>query len=372
MNRIGRVEIMRIATVTSGTTTSSHCHGARHSSDAASSAAARWPTVRIQLAQAPATIPARWLSGTQTSATSPPTKPATVAGATAGAASRLATTATREICPEIAAMAGVHTSWAAIGTAIASAHHRGIHRSRRRANGGASSKIPAVAVTERMKPADRESHGSRNNSPTTAQARARTPPRAPKPSAATPTAPIAAARTTLGSGRASSTKATIESAPSTQSPRRRMPTARPTAITTASTIVRLVPETAMRWVSPLRRKSSSTLSLTRPSSPSTRAGTSASGSSPTGVTAWRTPSRTRSEASHHQVARSAGPRRTTSITAASSDASEGASRPMATNRRPTTRSSASPSRNAVAWSRVLKSASRLTARRTSTSTTTDS
>ena len=118
--------------------------------------------------------------------TSPPSSPATVAGATAGAASRLATTATSEICPDIAAIAGVQTSWAAIGTAIASAHHRGIQRSRRRANGGASSRIPAVAVAERMKPADRDSHGSRNSSPTTAHASARTPPRAPNPSAATP------------------------------------------------------------------------------------------------------------------------------------------------------------------------------------------
>ena len=52
-----------------------------------------------------------------------------------------------------------------------------------------------------------------NSRATIATESVRTPPRLPRPSAARPTTPIAAALTTLGSGRASSTKAATDTIP---------------------------------------------------------------------------------------------------------------------------------------------------------------
>ena len=163
-----------------------------------------------------------------------------------------------------------------------------------------------------------------------------------------PTTPMAAARTTLGSGRASSTNPATDTRPSTTRTRRGAPSDRASTSTTASTIVRFVPDTASRWVRPLRRNSSCTSSEIRWSSPSTSAGTSADGSRPVWATACRTPARTRSEASHHHAAGRVGDRRTTSIVATSLVAPDGASRPTIVSRRPTTRSSVGPSTNAVA------------------------
>ena len=72
--------------------------------------------------------------------------------------------------------------------------------------------MPAVARTLSAKPGETASHGSHSSSAVTATPSARTPrsrPLPPSPSSAT--VPIAAARTTLGSVRASSTKPTIPS-----------------------------------------------------------------------------------------------------------------------------------------------------------------
>ena len=87
---------------------------------------------------------------------------------------------------------------------------------------------------------------------------------------------MTAARSTDGSGRATSTNPTTQSAPTTSSPRARTPAQRARSSTEASTSVRLVPDTAVRCVSPAVRKSSVTSVGSRSSSPVTNAGTSAS------------------------------------------------------------------------------------------------
>ena len=107
------------------------------------------------------------------------------------------------------------------------------------------------------------------------------------------TEPIAAARSTLGSGRASSTNPATPSTPTTSRPRARTPAQRATTSRKPTTSVRLVPETAARWVSPQVRKSSTTSSDICWSSPTTRAGTSARESGGAPATAARIPARTR-------------------------------------------------------------------------------
>ena len=133
-------------------------------------------------------------------------------------------------------------------------------RPARRARPGASSRMPAVASTESAKPdRARPARDRRSSSATTADAERRgrraAGRRRPCPSSAT--VPIAAARTTLGSVRASSTKPTmpsraddVEPAAPDAAPAGQRPAGSPT------TRVRLVPETASRWVRPVVRKSS--------------------------------------------------------------------------------------------------------------------
>ena len=76
--------------------------------------------------------------------------------------------------------------------------------------------MPAVANTDSAKPAETASAGVTSSNPVTATPSARRPRRRPSvPSANSPTVPIAAARTTLGSVRASRTKPTIPSRPTT-------------------------------------------------------------------------------------------------------------------------------------------------------------
>ena len=234
-------------------------------------------------------------SGSATRPTTPPASPRTVAGPTAGAASRFAPTATRLTCPEIAATSGVQAIWAASGTDTASATHRGSQRISRSRHPGASQRIPAVARTESAKPRVCASQGSKSSSRRTAAPSARVPRRRPWwPIPISPTAPMAAARTTLGSVRARSTKPTTPSAPTTASPRARTPAQRASSSIEPTTRVRLVPETASRWVSPEVRKSSLSASGIAASSPSTRAGTSARGPGGWWATASRIEARRRS------------------------------------------------------------------------------
>ena len=133
-----------------------------------------------------------------------------MAGATAGAASRLAPTATRLTWPESAATTGVQATCAASGTETASATQRGSHRISASRHTGARSRMPAVASTDSAKPAVTASRGHTSSSAEHGDAEA--PGAARAPVAAHPdsaTVPIAAARTTLGSARAISTKPTM-------------------------------------------------------------------------------------------------------------------------------------------------------------------
>ena len=133
-----------------------------------------------------------------------------------GATTRFAPTATRLTWPEIAATSGVHASWAASGTATASAAHLGTHRPNASRSPGPSTRIPAVATTDRANPTDTASDGFSSSSVTTATPSAPGPRRRPStPIPSRATVPIAAARTTLGSVRASSTKPTMPRAPTT-------------------------------------------------------------------------------------------------------------------------------------------------------------
>ena len=154
-------------------------------------------------------------SGLHSRPSSPPESPSTVAGATAGAASRLAPTATRLTWPEIAATTGVQATWAASGTDTASATQRGVHRISASRQTGASRRIPAVASADSANPAVTASRGQTSSRPSTATPRPRTPRERPlRPIPTSATAPIAAARTTLGSARAVSTKPQMPSTPS--------------------------------------------------------------------------------------------------------------------------------------------------------------
>ena len=85
----------------------------------------RVATAMIQATHQPATVPSRRPATGSTSPTRPPPSPSTVAGPTAGAAARLAATATRLTWPESPATTGVQASWAAAGIAIASADPSG-------------------------------------------------------------------------------------------------------------------------------------------------------------------------------------------------------------------------------------------------------
>ncbi len=111
----------------------------------------------------------------------------------------LASTATTLTWPEIAAITGVQTIWAASGTAIASASASGIQRPRWSRQVGPRTRMPNVAKVDRTNPSERASHGSSATSATTATHSTRTP-RALDPVASPDkaTTPMAAARSTLG------------------------------------------------------------------------------------------------------------------------------------------------------------------------------
>lgn len=115
--------------------------------------------------------------------------------------------------------------------------------------------------------------------------------------------PQAAARSTLGSGRQTTTKARASAPPMTAVPRsdspRRGASPRRSArvarcggpISRASTIVRLLPETASKWVRSVARKASSRSGGTREVSPTTRPGSRARASGRSPSVASRSPAR---------------------------------------------------------------------------------
>ena len=147
---------------------------------------------------------------------------------------------------------------------------------------------------------------------------------------------MAAARSTLGSVRASSTKPTIPATPTTPSQRPRTPTQRATTSRNPTTRVRFVPETAVRCVRPVVRKSSTSPGGIPASSPSTSAGTSACWLAGRWATASRIEARRASvarQAAPAAAAVSGGPRGVT-VAARSPASSTGASRPVKRIRSP--------------------------------------
>jgi hypothetical protein len=212
-------------------------------------------------------------SGGETGATAAAVKPASVAGATAGAAATLAGTATTLTVPNAAASSGAHAACAASGVATASASQPGRRRWRRTRHGGARRSRPAVAQVDSAKPSDVASAGSSRTRNSTAPARKRRAARSrPVTVPASPNAPMVAARSTDGDGRASSTKNASPRPPSTAAVRGPTPQRRATRRTAASRMATFWPDTATRWVRPVRRKSSRTAGSRRVVSPTTRPG----------------------------------------------------------------------------------------------------
>ncbi len=223
------------------------------------------------------------------------TNPNTVAGATAGSASTFAGMATRLTRPEIAAMTGAVTACAAAATAIASATPIGTCQRRSwAAHPGAISNSAPVARADMAKPALVHSVGSQINNASTVADSAGTACLG-RPAASEPRAipAINAARSTLGEGRATTTKATSTSAPSAPHTHGRAPARRSASKTMPSTIEQFVPLTATRWVSPAIRNRSTSTGSSALVSPSTRPGSSPRSSIGSTVDAARRPDRTR-------------------------------------------------------------------------------
>ncbi len=221
--------------------------------------------------------------------------PSTVAGAIAGTTRRLAGTATRLTVPDRPAITGEQANCAAAGTARASAAPGGTPRRRSASRQrGASSSRPPVASTESAKPASPARSGSTSTSTVTAAARAGTAARGrPAARAASPIVPMVAARTTLGDGRTRMTKPTRAS-PHSPAARTGPARAQRASSSTAPTMMAtLEPDTAFRWVIPVARKSSSTVSGNSLVSPTTRPGSRPPGSSGSDAQACCRPARSR-------------------------------------------------------------------------------
>src|SRR5690349_6441565 len=161
---------------------------------------------------------------------------------------RFAGTATRLTAPDMPAITGAQATWAAAGTASASAAPAGQPRRRSPSrHTGASSSSPAVASTDSVKPGSAASSGSRKFRTATPADNAGTAARGrPDARPSRPTAAIAAARTTLGDGRARITKPINASALTTAVNTGPARAQRAAASTTPTTIARFAPETAVR------------------------------------------------------------------------------------------------------------------------------
>src|SRR5690606_26790428 len=192
-------------------------------------------------------------AGGHTGATAAARTPSTVAGATAGAQTRLATTATRLMVPVRPAITGETTSWAAAGTARASAIPDGTPRRRSASrHRGANNSSPPVARTERVNPASPARSGSRTTSRVTVAPRAGTAARGrPVASATRATAAITPARSTDGSARQRITYPASVTALSRAVSQGGARAARASSTTRPVTITRFAPLTATRWDMPV-------------------------------------------------------------------------------------------------------------------------
>ena len=169
-------------------------------------------TCAIQPAGHAANWPMRLASGGLTSETNAASSPRTVTGATAGIASKFAGSATQPTLVPIAISNGSVASCAAVVIAIASRNAGGSRAHQRwlashLSTSGESRMSPAVAATESAKPHDTARPGAITINTITAVDKTAGPPRLPPANMPTSTtAPITAARKTLGCGRTKITK----------------------------------------------------------------------------------------------------------------------------------------------------------------------
>ena len=266
----------------------------------------------------PANQASNWPAGSHAGATAAAAKPSTVATGTAGSASTLAGTATRLIRPDSIVITGAVTRWAAAATASASASPGGTRRERSAvAQPGASRSSDAVARTDMAKPASRASRASCTSSASTVAASAGTACRGrPVASETRATAAISAARSTLGEGRATSTKATSTTAPASAHAHGRSRARRSTSSVAPTTMEQLVPLTATRWVSPATRNRSTSTGSRPAVSPSTSPGSRPRSCGGRGAAAARNRARTVPAARCHHGGwpSRAGGRRANSVT----------------------------------------------------------
>ncbi len=244
---------------------------------AASGREAAPPATRAsQAAGHPASQTATSAAGDQTGAATAAASPSRVTGGTAGAARRFAGTEIQLTVPERPATSGAVASPAAALTAIASASSGQHPRCRSaRDQPGATRTIAAVATTDSAKPGSVARLGSTTSRTPAAAARAGTAARErPAARARRVTAPMTAARITLGVGRASTTNAPRASTATTACTRRSTARRRSGRSTQATTIATLAPDTAVRWLRPASRNSSSSTGSRARTSPTARPGTS--------------------------------------------------------------------------------------------------
>jgi len=202
-------------------------------------------------------------------------------------------------------MIGAVTRWAAAATATASEAMTGKPiRAKDADHPGAINSSPVVAATDNTNPRLADRSGLASSTARTVAARignaARCRPVANPPSARSA---IAAARTTLGDGRARTTKATTAKPPRTAIVRGDARARRKAKLTQPMTIERLVPDTATRWVSPATRKRSCSTGSSWLVSPSTRPGSSPRGNAGNPADARRRPARTDPAAPCHHGGR---------------------------------------------------------------------
>lgn len=198
------------------------------------------------------------------------TAPAAIAGATRGTTARFTTGDTSESRPNSRRITGSVAACAARETPSDSASQPRSRPGRAPASRFVSpvpqAMRPAVASTERRKPASSTYPGSTSSRPATAQPSAAVARLGRPSSRASRTSPaIAAARTTDGDGPTNATYATIATLVSTV--RRRRPIPPTSAPMLVATIAMFQPEIATMWLTPAVVKSAASWRSTRSRSP---------------------------------------------------------------------------------------------------------
>ena len=311
--------------------------------------------------------------------------PATVATGTSGAARRFARTPTTLTDPWRRTTRGAVISWAATGTA--SAGPSGARRRGRRApmaspHGRVKRRRPSVATEDSAKPKERASHGSSASTTTIAAPSTGSPAdRRERLRPRSPIAPMAAARTTLGSGRARTTNPARATRARTGRARLGTPSSTHRARTSPVTTATLLPLTAVRCVIPVARIASVRSAGVRLVSPMTRPGSNPRASAGAESTDARSPARNRSapdatapggvitsgapataSVATRSSARSAGPRRPCTRTVERHSSAARRSSPVSSTGAPTALRAPRASRSSIVPSRRARVSSSRPAR----------